>query len=202
LTWVLGDAVVEIPDITAAATHASLRDELSQEQLVMTIPEADLGTVRTVDGAREGRLVRTVPHPPAAVWAMLTESERLPQWLAPGDIELRTGGHARLDFADSGTVVDSEVRAVTPSRLLEYSWSSGSEPYRPVRWELAPDSAGTQLTLTIRIPVDEDMARALAGWEAHLEMLLCALEGVPIKFPFERFKSMRERYRELLSRGC
>jgi hypothetical protein len=30
-------------------------------------------------------------------------------------------------------------------------------------------------------------------------MLLAAIEGVPIKFPFERFKSTREAYTEMVA---
>jgi hypothetical protein len=37
----------------------------------------------------------------------------------------------------------------------------------------------------------DDPARALAGWDAHLEMLAAALEGVPIKFPFQHFQAVR-----------
>ena len=143
-----------------------------------------------------GVMTRTSEHPPAEIWRMLTDPAKLPEWLAPGRIEPRVGGAARLDFADSGTVIDSQVSAYDEGRLLEYSWSSPGEPLRPVRWELAPDGAGTRLTLTLKTPAGEDPGRACAGWEAHLEMLEAALEGVPIKFPFERFKAARDAYRE------
>ncbi len=42
------------------------------------------------------------------------------------------------------------------------------------------------------------IARSCAGWEAHLMMLLASIEGVPIKFPFERFQSTRARYNEMI----
>ena len=34
--------------------------------------------------------------------------------------------------------------------------------------------------------------------EAHLMMLLAAIEGVPVKFPFERFQATREAYRSII----
>jgi uncharacterized protein YndB with AHSA1/START domain len=159
----------------------------------------ELGTIRRVDSAFEARLERHVAHGQAAVWAMLTEPAKLTQWLAPGEISLRPGGRAQLDFSDSGTVVDSAVSAVEAPRLLEYSWSSAGEPERPVRWETTPEGNGTRLVLRLRVPENEDIARACAGWEAHLQMLLAALEGVPIKFPFERFKSTRETYKAMVA---
>jgi uncharacterized protein YndB with AHSA1/START domain len=81
-----------------------------------------------------------------------------------------------------------------PQRLLEYSWSSGDEPERPLRWELNPAEDGTQLALTIWLPATEDIAKACAGFDAHLEMLAAALEGVPIRFPVDYYLQRRRAY--------
>ena len=159
-----------------------------------------LATLTRKAGYVEARLTRTTERSPAEVWAALTRPALIAQWLAPGVIELRSGGRARLDFADSGTVIDSTVTAFQDGRVLEYSWSHGAEPSRPVRWEVSPAGDGARLDLTLLSPDGEDAGRACAGWEAHLEMLEAALEGVPIKFPFERFKAAREEYREVVAR--
>lgn len=155
----------------------------------------DLGTLSRVNDYVQGRLTRVFEHDQQTVWAMLTQPERLAQWLAPGTIELKLGGAAKLNFTDSGTVIDSTVSAFDAPRLIEYSWSSPGQPSRPVRWETAPVAGGTRLTLTVSAPQSEDIARTCAGWEAHLMMMLAAIEGVPIKFPFERFKTTREAYK-------
>ena len=165
----------------------------------MTEETQQLATLTPAGAFTEARMTRDIDHPPAALWRALTDPAFLPLWLAPGAIELRVGGAARLDFADSGTVIDSTVSAFEDGRLLEYSWSSPGEPARPVRWEIAPDGQGTQLALTLRVPSSEDPGGACAGWEAHLEMLAAALEGVPIKFPFETFKAARDAYRAMLA---
>ena len=161
----------------------------------MTDPNEELGNLTRANGYLQGRLQRHIEHDQQAVWAMLTVPERMAEWLAPGSIELKQGGAAKLNFTDSGTVIDSTVSAFDAPRLLEYSWSSPGQPSRPVRWETTAVSGGTQLTLTVGVPQGEDIARACAGWEAHLMMLLAAIEGVPIKFPFERFKTTREAYK-------
>ncbi len=145
------------------------------------------------------QMALTIGHPPAVVWQALTEPAMLAQWLAPGSIDPRVGGAARLDFADSGTVIDSQVSAFEPGRVLEYSWSSPGEPLRPVRWELAADGEATALSLVVQTPPGEDPGRACAGWEAHLEMLAAALAGAPIKFPFATFKAAREAYRPIVA---
>lgn len=144
-------------------------------------------------------LERTFEHAPARIWSLLTEPAELPQWLAPGAIELRAGGAARLDFGDSGVVIDSLVTAFDPGRLIEYSWSGPGQPTRPLRWEILPAGQGSRLRLTLRLPASEDAGRSAAGFEAHLEMLAAALEGVPIKFPFETFKTARDAYRAELA---
>ncbi|CAM5185753.1 putative protein YndB with AHSA1/START domain OS=Castellaniella defragrans OX=75697 GN=HNR28_002634 PE=3 SV=1 [Castellaniella defragrans] len=156
------------------------------------------GTIRRLDQGFEGRLERHYAHDPASVWAMLTEPQHLAKWLAPGTIELRKGGSVRIDFADSGTVIDSTVTDCEPQRVLEYSWSSGSQPQRPLRWELTAEPEGTQLTLTVHLPADEDAAKACAGFEGHLTMLAAALEDVPVRFPLELYLQARKHYQALL----
>ena len=133
------------------------------------------------------------------MWTALTQPDRLVDWLAPGKLELRPGGAARLDFEDSGIVIDSQVSAIEPPRVLEYSWSGPDEPLRPLRWEVTPAPDGAVLTLTLRTPAGEDAARAFAGFVAHVDMLAAALAGVPIKFPFERFKTVRDAFRARLA---
>ncbi|MBV2179703.1 SRPBCC family protein [Castellaniella sp. MT123] len=157
------------------------------------------GSIRRLDDVVEGQLQRIIEHPPADVWRMLTEPQRLAQWLAPGSVELRRGGAVRIDFADSGTLIESTVRALEPGHLLEYSWSSGSQPERPLRWTLDAVERGTQLTLTVRLPADEDIAKACAGFEGHLEMLVAALEGVPVHFPVELYLQARKAYQAMLA---
>ncbi len=158
-----------------------------------------LGTINSTSGCYEARLERFLAHAQSVGWAMLTEPDRMVEWLAPGEIELRKGGTAKLNFTDSGIVIDSTVSECEPPSLLEYSWSSPGEPTRPVRWETAPVAGGTHLTLTLQVPEDEDIARSSAGWDAHLMMLLAAIEGVPIKFPFERFQATREVYKSIIA---
>lgn len=158
-----------------------------------------VGRVMRVGDGFEARLERLIGHDRNTIWHMLTVSQALAQWLAPGSIDLRAGGVVHIDFADSGRTIESTVLQLNPPRLLEYSWSSGDEPKRPLRWELNAAAGGTQLVLTLRLPAGEDVAKACAGFDAHLEMLAAALEGVPIGFPVDYFLKARRAYRELLS---
>ena len=165
----------------------------------MSEDDAQLGTIKRTPTGFEARLERFLEHDQQTVWGLLTDTSRLPEWLAPGELSGRLGGRATLEFPESGTVIDSTVSAIDPPRLIEYSWSGPGEPERPVRWETRAQGGGTQLVLTLRVPLTEDIARSCAGWEAHLLMLLAAIEGAPIKFPFERFKATREAYKALVA---
>ena len=152
------------------------------------------GTLKVVPGATEIRMARSFPHTVERVWQALVEPDLLVAWLAPGTIEPREGGQARLNFIDSGIVIDSDVTEFDAPHAVAYSWSGPGEPFRPLRFETKADGDGTLLTVSLQLPAGEDGARAAAGFEAHLEMLAAALEGVPIKFPFAMFKAMRAAY--------
>lgn len=156
------------------------------------------GRVLRGENGFEGRMERHFSQGPDAVWRMLTQAQGIGQWLAPGSIDLRKGGRVHIDFGDSGVVIDSTVLEIEPLRLLAYSWGSGDEPERPLRWELTPTDTGVKLVLTVQLPAGEDIAKACAGFEAHLEMLAAALEEVPIRFPFDLYLAKRRAYQELL----
>lgn len=164
----------------------------------MTEEIAGSGEVSRTAAGSEGRLTRDFDHPREAVWKLMTEPAGIAQWLAPGTIEARPGGRVRIDFADSGILIDSALTAFEPPARLGYSWSSGDEPDRPLVWELAETASGTRLTLSVTLPAGEDIAKACAGFDAHLEMLAAALEGVPLKFPFETYLAARRAYTEKL----
>ena len=157
---------------------------------------------RRADGRVEGVLTRDFPHSADKVWAHLTAPELLPLWLAEGRVESRLDGFARLDFGQSGSAIDSRVTQAIPLQALDYSWSGPGEPERPLRWRLrAVGPAETRLLLSVTTPEADDPARALAGWDAHLEMLAAALEGVPIKFPFQHFQAVRAALAAELRQG-
>lgn len=160
----------------------------------MDAGDVPAGSIMRLDDGFEARLGREFGHDRNAVWRMLTDPPALAQWLAPGSIELREGGAVQIDFADSGTTIRSTVRGLDPPRLLEYSWSNDDDPGRSLRWELNDAAAGTRLRLTLRLPEREDVAKACAGFDAHLEMLAAALEGVPIRFPFDLYLARRRAY--------
>ncbi|MGC8120740.1 SRPBCC family protein [Marinobacter sp. VGCF2001] len=156
------------------------------------------GRVKLENNRVTVRLERVFDHSPDTVWDMLTESALLARWLAPGTVDAREGGRVQLDFGNSGMPVDSNVTACRPGKLLRYSWSSGDCPERPLTWALSREGSSTRLCLSLELPDDELVPIACAGWDAHLEMLGAALEGISIHFPADRFRAARAHFEQLV----
>lgn len=137
------------------------------------------------------------------VWAALTESDRLVEWLAPAEIELRPGGRALLRFTNSGNVVDSVVTAITPPQLLEYGWTTEAGEFGSVRWELSPAEGGTRLVLTHTVPESASAfgPSALAGWQIHLDLLKAALDGHPIPWSRDYWQALHRQYERTWGNG-
>ena len=167
----------------------------------LDLPEAtyQTATFTRADGRVTARFGLTLDNHVEEVWAALVDEDKIGDWLAPGVIETRAGGAVKLNFVDSGIVIDSTVSAFERGVLLEYSWSGPGEPERPIRFELEPVGAACGLVLTLTTPDSEDIGRSAAGWAAHIDMLVAALAGVPIKFPFEVFKGAREVFKTKLA---
>jgi uncharacterized protein YndB with AHSA1/START domain len=125
-------------------------------------------------------VVRDLRHPPAAVWAALTEPDQLVAW-APftAGRDLGTTGEATVTMIDGvdGDRVDlpATVTRAEPPTLLEYTWGTDE-----LRWELAATGDGTRLTLRHRVGARDDLARAAAGWHLCLDVLDRLLAGDPV----------------------
>jgi uncharacterized protein YndB with AHSA1/START domain len=133
----------------------------------------------------------------------LTDSDRLVEWLAPGEIELRPGGRAVLRFTNSGNVIESTVTAVEPPRLLEYGWTAEDGDFGSVRWELSPAEGGTRLVLMHTVPESASSfgPSALAGWQTHLEQLAAVMDGSPIPWSLDRWQVLHEQYERMWGDG-
>ena len=123
-------------------------------------------------------LVRELRHPPARVWAALTDPEQLREW-APFDADrnLATVGAVRLTTAGMPSTLSPEgqVQRAEPGKLLEFTWGG-----KQLRWQLEPlRGGGTRLTLWHNID-RSFIAMGAAGWHICLEVLDLLLAGEPI----------------------
>ena len=111
----------------------------------------------TPDSPRAGlttiRRRRTYPHPPAAVWAALTQPDLLTAWFMRTDDFVPSPGTTFTLIDDqargwSGRVRGTVLDARPPSRLV-YRWQADDDPdVTTVTWTLTlTQDGGTDLTL-------------------------------------------------------
>ncbi|HXA37792.1 MAG TPA: SRPBCC family protein [Phenylobacterium sp.] len=141
------------------------------------LSDAPLGEV-----TRQGEALQVVFHrrynkPVEKVWAALTTPERLADWFATAEVDLRVGGIMRLGW-NGAHKTDVTITVCEPPRALAWRWKIG-ERDTLVRFDLSPEDGGCALTLT-HSGLSLDGGRdggVRAGWHAHLEALPDAIEG-------------------------
>jgi uncharacterized protein YndB with AHSA1/START domain len=127
---------------------------------------------------------RELPHPPQKIWRALTTPHLIEEWLMKNDFapvagrrfNLRSDPHPNWDG-----VVECQVLAVEPNRMLSYAWGAlGLESV--VTWTLTPTGTGTRLRMEqsgFRPDQQQYYQGAQYGWQkflAGLEQLLARLD--------------------------
>jgi uncharacterized protein YndB with AHSA1/START domain len=134
------------------------------------------GELEITDTEARLRFCRQLAHSPEQVWRAITEPEQLAAWF-PNRVEGQWTPGAKLRFAfesDDLPVLDGEVLAVEPPRLLEYRWGPDV-----LRFEIQPTGGGCTLTLIHVFDQVGKAARDAAGWHTCLDALELELGGTP-----------------------
>jgi uncharacterized protein YndB with AHSA1/START domain len=138
-------------------------------------PLAAVASEQHADGTWTVTFVRELAHPPERVWNALVRVDEVPRW-APfePDRDLDTTGPATLTMIDGNLreAMPSEVRAADPPTRLEYTWGDDL-----LVWDLAPTTAGTQLTLRHTVRGKDWMPKVAAGWHLCLVVADHVLAG-------------------------
>jgi len=156
------------------------------------------------------KIQRLLPGPVDRVWAYLTESELRRQWLASGQMEIKTGTAFELVWRNDelsdppGTRpegfgaehrLESRILALEPNRRLAIAWNQGE-----VSFELEP--AGDKVLLTVihrRLPDRAQLLNVSAGWHAHLDVLVTRIGGRPQTASFwDSWSKLKAEYEKRL----
>jgi len=156
------------------------------------------------------KIQRLLPGPVDRVWAYLTESELRRQWLASGQMEMKTGTAFELVWRNDelsdppGTRpegfgaehrLESRILALEPNRRLAIAWNQGE-----VSFELEP--AGDKVLLTViqrRLPNRAQLLNVSAGWHAHLDVLVTRIGGRPQTASFwDSWSKLKAEYEKRL----
>jgi uncharacterized protein YndB with AHSA1/START domain len=142
----------------------------------------DAMTIDSVEDAHDGSLERelTIGAPPATVFSYFTDPDRLTTWMGrKATLDPRPGGSFRIEYNDHDVARGEYLVIDPPHRLvLSWGWEAEGSAVPPgasrVEIDLAPDGAGTRLTLRhLGLPADEIPTHA-QGWDLFLPGLPAA----------------------------
>lgn len=153
-----------------------------------------IATIQKENGNYIARYERQFQHSMEAVWAMLTENQKLKLWFGELEIvDLRIDGLIQFDMQD-GSFEDMKILDYAPLKTLAFEWGEDI-----VRFELSPMSEGSKLVFIETISaITEQTPRDLAGWHICLDAIQALLDGDSIKQDDE-WKVWFEKYKELLN---
>jgi uncharacterized protein YndB with AHSA1/START domain len=130
-------------------------------------------TLTRSDGRWALTMTRELPHPAAAVWAMLTRPERLAAWspLVPDRPLTSIGPTTSHETPDAPATAVEVLVSTEPSELV-LNWGDDR-----LRWTLSPSPTGTTLTLEHQFADRDGAGSFAAGWHLCLAVLAAWLHG-------------------------
>ena len=129
---------------------------------------------------------REIPYPPEKIWRALTQPRLIEEWLMKNDFNPVVGHRFNLR-GDWGGVLDCEVLAVEPHKMLSYTWNfahadAAFNLKSVVTFTLSPTGTGTHLRMEqsgFRPDQQQAYQGAKGGWRhffATLEQVLARTE--------------------------
>lgn len=161
------------------------------------------GRRETRDGRDAIVYERTFHAPIAAVWAAVTESDRLARWVGEWTGDPSTGS-VMFRMNAEGDEVQAEaftIERCEPPHVLEVTTPAPDGGDFGLLLELAEDAGTTTLTFCQFMP-DLGMATDIGpGWEYYLDRLVAAETGRDVAaLDFDDYyPAQREHYRDLFS---
>ena len=167
-------------------------------------------STRTATGRREDRsgrpflvIERRFEAPIDAVWAAITEPERLARWVGTWSGDPASGAvDFQMLYEGEGAAMEVfTIDACRPPSRLELTSTAPFDGETPVEWHLELDlveAAGvTTLTFAQSVP-EPTMAESVGpGWEYYLDRLVAAeTDGDPAAVDFDHYyPGQSEHYR-------
>ena len=171
----------------------------------MSNPSADrarAGTVRIDGNFATIVFTRVLRHAPEVVWRAITDPAELKHWLmcSSATIEGKTGGCVAMVSGPAQFQISGAILAWDPLRVYEHEWTVAPTAHMPAgenaifRYELVPQGAHTQLTVTYR-RLSAATARGFApGTHLLLDRLEAQLGKDALPGWMPRFDELRALY--------
>src|SRR5258708_37282707 len=104
------------------------------------LSNAPLGEVTATDDAMQVVFHRHYRKPIEKVWAAITMPERLADWLAKAEIEMKVGGRVHFNWNDVSQM-EGRVVALDPPNTFAWTWNLDDRE-TVVRFDLKADGDG------------------------------------------------------------
>lgn len=158
------------------------------------------GTVGDGPRGREVRFTRRYRATREAVWAALTESDRLERWIGRWEGDPATGRVTFFMTAEGEGVEGEEYSIVEcdPPHRFAADTAVGEQRWH-LRFELESEEIGVTRLTFAQLLGDDDMSSVGPGWEYYLDRLTASLEGgdiAAIDFD-DYYPAMKEHYAAL-----
>lgn len=156
------------------------------------------------------RIQRLLPGSIDRVWAYLTQSDLRRQWLAAGDMEMKSGADFELVWRndelndppskrpegfDEEHRMQSRITELDPPRKLAFTWGENGN----VAIELAQEGGQVLMTLVHRRVSDRaNLLMVSAGWHMHLDVLAARLAGTEPSPFWDGWNRLRQEYDQRL----
>jgi len=143
----------------------------------MSIP-TPTGTVGEGPRGREVQFVRRYRAAPDAVWAALTESDRLERWIGRWEGDPATGRVTFFMTAEGDEVEGEEVSIVECDRPTRFAADTrvGDRQWH-LRFELEQEADGVTVLTFAQMLSDDDVSSVGPGWEYYLDRLTAVING-------------------------
>jgi uncharacterized protein YndB with AHSA1/START domain len=124
---------------------------------------------------------REIPFPPEKIWRALTQPHLIEAWLMKNDFRPALGHRFNLR-GEWGGVLDCEVLAIEPNKMLSYTWNFKHDDaafnlQSVVTFTLSPTNKGTHLRME-QVGFRPDQRQAFGGARAGWEQFVTKLEQV------------------------
>lgn len=120
---------------------------------------------------------KQLDYPTAHIWDVLTNPEKVQQWLGPIHPDWELGKEYTLEKDGSG--VSGTVLQLNPRSSLQISWDDELGEESVLDWQVLESGGGALLRFRAHSDTDDFLAEGSAGWQGILAAFAAVAAGNP-----------------------
>ena len=138
---------------------------------------------------------KQLDYPTAHIWDVLTNPQKVEQWLGPIHPDWELGKEYTLEKGGSG--VSGTVLQLNPRSSLQISWDDELGEESVLDWQVLESGGGALLRFRAHSDTDDFLAEGSAGWQGIMDAFAAVAAGNP---PPEEEPGAWEALRDAYSR--